>query len=603
MKPSFRCSLAGLVAGCFASVTTADAQTITIGEARQQPFNSTVTRIAGRVTVAGQFRNTAFLQDGTAGIAIFNTQFRQGARPGDSVVIEGGTLIEFQPTTGQPGTGLTQLSGESLTFTVIPVPRQEVTPRSITVPIVNGPSGEQFEGMLVRLRNVRFQQTGAFQGETNYTVLDNNDNFVTVRIDGGSEIATNSLPIPEGRVDVIGVVSQFRGGYQIQPRFATDLGLPPVTIDTVSRGRTADVSTWNLEWFGSSDTTRGPRDKNRQIRSVRQVIDSLRADVVAVQEVLTAEALQRVSDSLSGTWSYLFASDIPSDQKLGFVYNTATVTPVSSGLAVVGAGDAWAGGRFPYRLTCTIGQGASARRMVIFTVHGKATDSVTAEQDYNRRKNDYEAFHAYLRDFYADSLVVIAGDFNDISTASVVNETYASPFSAFINDAENWHVPTKELEERGLSSFVGFNRSFLDHIIVSNEVRPFVHRTFVEAPTAYLSSYTSTVSDHVPVTTRIFLQDGITSVQEDVPTLGLRIGPNPVSSHGTVEVSVLRSGPMSVDVIDAAGAVVLQISQEFAPTSATRVIPFNASQLASGLYRLRVMDATGIRSLPLHVVR
>lgn len=578
---------------------------IPIFQAKQQALGSTVTKIAGRVTVGGQFRNTAFLQDATGGIAVFNTQFRNAVRPGDSVIIENGTLTEFQPQSGAPGTGLTQLTGDNLTFTVVPVARQEPAPRSVAISRLAGSSGEELEAVLVRIRNVSFIQTGTFQGETTYTIRDGLGNDLDLRLDGGTEIATNLLPIPTGTIDVIGVVSQFRGAYQIQPRFSTDVSLPPVERDTVSRSRTLDVSTWNVYWLGA-DTTRGPRDKNRQFRSVRQVIDSIRGDLIALQEVVSMEALSRVADSLSGSWSAILANDVPSEQKMAYVYNRQTITPVSNGLAIVGAGDAWANGRFPFRFTFRTNVNGAVRTISAFNIHAKATDTATAPRDYERRVNDFLALSNYLQQFYADTSVMVLGDMNDIAIGSVINPELPSPLVPFTENTSRWNVVTKPLEERGLATYVGVNRSFLDHIIISQDLTPFLHRAYLEAPTAYLSSYTATVSDHVPVTMRLLAEGAFTSVQESTISSNdhnLRIAPTVMSERGTVELQIRRPGYVTVDVVNALGERVAELAREVAPMAATRILPINATDLPQGTYIVRARVDGQLFSLPFVITR
>ncbi len=578
---------------------------IPIFEAKQQTLGSTVSKVAGRVTVAGQFRNTAYLQDASGGIAVFNTQFRLGVRPGDSVIIENATLTEFQPQSGAPGTGLTQLTGDNLTFTVVPVPRQEPTPRNVAISRLAGSSGEELEAVLVRIRNVSIIQTGTFQGETTYTIRDGLGNDLDLRLDGGTEIATNLLSIPSGTIDVIGVVSQFRGAYQIQPRFSTDIGLPPVERDTVNRNRTLDVTTWNTEWLGA-DTTRGPRDKNRQIRSIRQVIDSIRADVVALQEVVTSEALSRVADSLSGSWSAILANEVPSDQKMAYIYNNQTIRSISNGLAVVGAGDAWANGRFPFRFTFRTDIAGGQRTISAFNIHGKATDSATRERDYERRVNDFRALANYLNEFYSDTSVILLGDVNDISVGSVVDPNLPSPLLPFIDNPTAWNVVTKPLEERGLATYIGFNRSFLDHVILSQDLSPFIHRTYVEAPTAYLSSYTATVSDHVPVTLRLFADGAFTSVAEKniaSNNINMRLAPSVMSERGTVELTIDQPAHVVVEVVNMLGVVVDVLTNELAPTSATRILPLNATALPQGMYVVRAQVGATTSTLPFAISR
>jgi len=580
--------------GVFA--VSAIAQTIPISQARQQEYGTTVTRIAGRVTAAGVFRSNAFLQDGTAGINIFNAQFRAGVRIGDSVVVENGTLAEFNPSTGQPGTGLSQLTGNNLTFTVIPVERDTPEPRNVTIPNV----GESVESQLVRLRRVRFLQTGNFQGETNYQVRDLFGNDIDVRIDGATEIASGLLPIPDGDIDLIGVVGQFRGAYQIQPRFATDLGLPPVVPDTVPSSRTFDLTSWNLEWFGWADSTRGPRDKQRQRESIARIMDTIAADIYALQEVVSADTLTSLADMLAGDYGTLFATDITSEQKLAYIYNRATVTPVTNGLAVNGGAQAWANGRFPYRLTFDVTVGGQTRRMVVFNIHGKATDSATAMEDYNRRKTDAETFHAYLRDFYADSLVYVVGDFNDGILRSVVDTTLRSPYMAFLDDSR-WSCQTCPMAERGLGTYLYGSRGMIDNILVRNTIAPHVHRTFIENPQAFTVSYGSTVTDHLPVTTRVFI-DAISNL-EDAPSAPshIRLSPNPASTSAMMEITRTTHGRLTVELVDVTGRVQRIVDEEGGPQ--VRVVVLPTADLVTGMWMVRVTEGLSVSTLPLMIVR
>lgn len=571
---------------------------ISISDARKQNFLTIVPRVAGRVTASVEFRNTSYIQDKTAGIAIFNANFRSGVRVGDSVVIDSAQLTEFQPTTGAPGTGSTQLSGANFRFTVIPGPRVEPTAKTTTIPLI----GESVEGQLVKIRRVKFIETGSFQGETNYSVRDALGNDMAVRVDGATEIAVNSLSIPTEEVDVIGLVSQFRGGYQIIPRYATDVSLPPVEVDTVNKSNTFDVTSWNLNWYGSSDTTRGPRDKNRQRQSIRRVIDSLNSDLLCFQEVTSAEALQALTDSVQGAYATLYPADIPSEQKMTYMYNTSTVTNVSDGLAVNGGAQAWANGRFPYRYTFDATIQGKKQRITVFNIHGKATDTATAVLDYNRRKTDAETFHAYLRDFYADSAVIVTGDFNDALTLTVVDSSLASPYKAFVDDAANWTALTLPLEQRGLASYIGFTRSFLDHIIVSKQLKNHIHRTYLEAPTAYLSSYSSTVSDHLPVTTRITI-DGTTGVNEsNLYTAGnIRIAPNPVNFSATLELTLNTPGVVQLQLIDQMGKSIILLNEHC--EAQIRLVQIPVSELSAGMYTIQAATAQGISTALFSVIK
>ena len=565
---------------CVFNTTVSAQDPITIADAKKLDFGATVSKIAGRVTSAIELSNVVYMQDRTGGIAVFNENMRQGVKVGDSVVVENATLAEFGNTTGAPGTGLTQLSGNNLRFTVIPGARVEPAPRSISIPLI----GEGVEGQLVRIRRLKMIESGRFEGNRSYNAMDNSGNDIVIRIDRSCEVGVNNLEIPTGEIDIIGVVSQFRGTYQLLPRLAQDVGLPPIVADTVSKSRTIDITTWNLEWFGWADSTRGPFNKQLQRQRIRTIMDTIKADIYALQEVLSDDALASLSDSIAGGYRRFFASDVPSDQKMAYIYNPATITPLSTGLAVNGGAQAWANGRFPFRMTFDV---AGGKRMVVFNIHGKATDSATAQTDYERRKTDAETFHAYLRDFYSDSNVVVLGDFNDRFVGTNIDSTLPSCYSVFTNDTQGWKPTTLPLEQEGLSSYLGFNRSFIDHIMINKNLFPVYYRAYLESPERYLTSYSSTVSDHRPVTLRLW-SDGTTDVNDEQPMAAtvVRVSPNPMSTYGMVEVVAEQGGALTVDLYTSAGERISVVNETLAPT--IRLVQLPVDQLVSGSYSLVV---------------
>ena len=580
---------------CLTSIAVLAQDPITIADAKKLDFGATVSKIAGRVTSSIELSNVVYMQDRTGGIAVFNENMRLGVKIGDSVIVESGTLAEFGNTTGAPGTGLTQLTGNALRFTVVPGARVEPAPRSISIPLI----GEGVEGQLVRIRRLKMIESGRFDGNSSYNAMDNSGNDIVIRIDRSCEIGANNLEIPTGEIDVIGVVSQFRGTYQLLPRLAQDVGLPPIVADTVSKNRTIDITTWNLEWFGWADSTRGPFNKTLQRQRIRTIMDTIKADIYALQEVLTDEALASLSDSIVGGYRRIFNSDIPSDQKMAYIYNPATITPVSTGLAVNGGSQAWANGRFPLRMTFDI---AGGKRMVVFNIHAKATDSATAQNDYQRRKTDAETFHAYLRDFYNDSSVVVLGDFNDRLVGTNIDSTLPSCYGVFTNDTQGWKSTTLPLEQEGLSSYLGFNRSFIDHVIINRNLVPVFYRAYLESPERYLTSYSSTVSDHRPVTLRLW-SDGTVGVNEQniLSASAVRVSPNPMSTSGMVEVVAEQGGTLSVDLFTTSGEQINVVSETLAPS--IRLVSLPVNQLATGSYTLVVRLNGAVRTSRVVVTR
>ncbi len=561
---------------------TASAQK-TVADARKLAVGDVIENVGIRVTVANQFRNTCFAQDGTAGIALFNSQFRNGVKVGDSVLIQAATITEFQPTTGQPGTGLLQFSGNNFKFIVVPVPTKEELPKNVAIPAIN----ESVEGQLVRVRGVEFVETGAFQGETNYTLKNQAGNTLQLRIDGNTEIATNQLAIPTGRIDVIGVISQFRGTYQLQPRFAIDLGLAPPVQDTVNRNRTLDVTTWNLYWFG--DTATGPDNRELQLRNAVRAMNTMNNDIFGVQEIAKEEVFNRLRDTLQGDFGGFIAKGINQAQRTGWLYRKSTVQLLDSGLAVNGGSQAWASGRFPYRFSFRATIDGKQTDMHAFVIHAKATDSVTAIEDRNRREQDASAFYTYLQSFYGDKNVIVLGDFNDdVLQSTILDGSYPSPYKIFVDKTDEWTVTTKHLSEKGLASYIRSNRSMIDHIIVSNEIAANVHRAYIETPNAYISSYTSTTSDHLPVTARIFVPiTTVTNINDEpsMNSLSLKCAPNPAQHTMTVECICPIAAYYSLKLVNYLGETVhTEFSGMMQEGILVRNIPIQS--LASGIYTL-----------------
>jgi hypothetical protein len=125
----------------------------------------------------------------------------------------------------------------------------------------------------------------------------------------------------------------------------------------------------------------------------------------------------------------------------------------------------------------------------------------------------------------------------------------------------------------------------LDHMLISNEVKPLHYRSFVESPERYLTSYSTTVSDHRPVTGRFFL-NAVTSVDEETTsTQNVRIAPNPMSTSGMMEIVAQQGGILRVDLSDATGNTQTLFDQNIAPSIQLVTIPVN--ELVSGTYLVR----------------
>jgi phosphatidylserine/phosphatidylglycerophosphate/cardiolipin synthase-like enzyme len=189
--------------------------------------------VVGVVTVANQFGGPSSIQDASGGISIFTPAFHTAVTIGDEVKVSG--VVTAFNGLNQLGTG-----GAS----PLPVYLHEIISSGNTVtPLVvtcaqianDGLNGnEEFEGRLVRLNAVTVTTLGGAPiatwgvsgAGTNYRLNDATGS-VEIRVDNDVNFA--NTPAPQGQFDVIGVVGQFKttapfiGGYQVMPRFDTDI--------------------------------------------------------------------------------------------------------------------------------------------------------------------------------------------------------------------------------------------------------------------------------------------------------------------------------------------------------------------------------------------
>ncbi len=460
------------------------AQVLNIADARQQPLGSVVT-VSGVVTVAQQFGNPAFIQDRTAGIAVYDFDFIQQVQIGDSVVVRG-TLSEFGQQNGQPGSGLLELTDVTL--------MQKVSGARIdTLAVSLAAIDETIEGRLVRVDSVFWTllRDDFFPAESrNYGIFDPTG-AGEIRVDNNTELGGKR--IPHTPFDLVGIVSQYRGLYQIMPRFMADLQPLP------SQGALPDsllltLVAWNVQWFG--DPEQDPADDAAQFAGVYSLIDSLNADVYLLQEVANPEVFQQLLDSLERYDGYL--APYRQDLRTGYLVKRSEITVLDTNLLFTAApSDAWAWGRYPFHLVL-LWRGI---RLHLINLHMKAG---VDPEDQQLRWRDAMILYNGLSDRWSDSLLIIGGDWNDDFDESII-PGMSSPYEAFVADTGNFFLPNYWLSVRRVGTHRG--GAFLEHFVATRPVRtlPIQWQTGVVLPPS-VERHFATVSDHLPLQLKLIWQ-------------------------------------------------------------------------------------------------
>ena len=226
-----------LAASFVGFATQVQAQVISIAQARLRDTGTTVT-VRGIVTNGTEIGQTIrALQDTTAGLTAFYTVAATpsfaAVKRGDSLEITGklksfNALLEIDPI---------------VSFRVINSNNPLPTPLSITAAGLN----EANESRLVKLTNGLFsgQGTPTFVGNTTYNCTFGGI-VVPVRIQTGS--ALTGKVIPTTPINLTGLVSDFKGVYQLLPRDSADIEFQGIAITSTVKTTTLTTTGATLSW-------------------------------------------------------------------------------------------------------------------------------------------------------------------------------------------------------------------------------------------------------------------------------------------------------------------------------------------------------------------
>lgn len=518
-------SFGAINAGQFFGDAAAVVTILPILEARAKTDGEIVT-ITGVLTVADQFNGSAYIQDATGAVAIFDKTVHGSGlfKIGDSITITGtkstyNDQVQISPVSAVTNNGIAT---------------QIITPQTITLSEMANHPAE-----LVRIINTTFPKAGAIMFGNSNTDITDASGIAQLRLDADVADLVGYAQ-PANCSEIIGVVGNYFTTQQLLPRMKSDFPCANKFEQTgndlsISKDKTLDIATWNVAWFGdeTNSPAAGKIDSDAiQKEAVKKVLQTLDADIYAVEEVSDDALLaQMVSEMNDYSFVLSEASSYPNDnsgpkQKVGFIYKNKTVEAVSTKVllstihpyynggdisALANYPDAdktrfFASGRLPFMLTANVTIEGTKKQINIIDLHARANTSGDAQGKYDMRKFDVEVLKDTLDTQYPNANLIMLGDYNDdvdqtVSDITATNSSYES----YVSDAANYTIPTKELSEAGFRSYVTYE-NMIDHIMLSNELANLyipqsarVHYEF------YSSDYTKTASDHFPVSVRLQL--------------------------------------------------------------------------------------------------
>ncbi|MDC6366154.1 MULTISPECIES: endonuclease/exonuclease/phosphatase family protein [Flavobacteriaceae] len=558
---------------------------ISIAAARSEADGTLVT-VSGVITVSDQFSGSAYIQDETGAIAVFDEQVH-----GDGVFMIGDSIT----ITGVRSSFNEQIQISPVTeFTSNGPATNPIVPLDVTLTELSLHPAE-----LVRVIDVTFPNPGDLLfGNSNYAVSDSSGSG-EVRIDT-DVTSLVGLAQPTSCGEVIGVVGKYFDLYQLLPRIRTDLACaptyePPTLPVEVDKASTLEIATWNIEWFGdesNSPASGNPNSDAIQKDSVKTVIAQLQPDVLAVQEIADDALFAQMVSELSG-YDFILSPAVsyPNDsgihQKVGFIYNTETVTISDTKVLLesihpyYNGGDTsaltdypsdpdrfYASGRLPFLMTADVTIEGETETYDFVALHARANGSSDAQLRYDMRKYDVEVLKDSLDTYYADRNLVLLGDYNDDVDETVADITSTtSSYESYVDDGVNYEVLTETLSLNGFRSYV-FRENMIDHISATEEVAPrYIDQSAQSHYEFYDSDYASTASDHLPVSVRLMLK------------------PFTLESVASTDVSCFGEADGTATVVVSGGVAPYAYMWSDGQTSQT------ATGLVAGTYSVLVSDA------------
>lgn len=238
-----------------------------------------------------------------------------------------------------------------------------------------------------------------------------------------------------------------------------------------------DIVTWNIEHFPTSSNT---------VTLVAEIIKSMNADVIAVQEIDSDAAFSQLLGLLDG-WSGQLHDIGQASQ--GFLYKNSEITSVTPmALLFNQSSDREA---FPRALPTITVTHKSGKIVTLINVHLKCCDD-----GEERRALASTRLKTYLDSERANDAVIVLGDYND----DITSPSNTNVFQNFINDTDDYKfvdMPIAAGNAEGWS-YPSWP-SHLDHVLITNELFSLVDDIDVLKLSKCEPTYSANVSDHRPV--------------------------------------------------------------------------------------------------------
>jgi len=256
-------------------------------------------------------------------------------------------------------------------------------------------------------------------------------------------------------------------------------------VVSFEQGEDFEVATFNIKKF--------PQEANT-IMHTAELLMHLNADVVAVQEISSEEALKELASQMKGWESVFTPSPTPYNMSLGYLVKMNEVEVIEEETSVWFTGDDDDEYYFPRSpFVIKVRHRDSGVETLMVNLHLKAMGE---PEDVMRRRVASNMLKEHLDEHYPDDHVIILGDFNDELDEEKIEDDVFSNFT----DDENYkftdmHIARGDEEHY---SYPGWP-SHIDHILMTDEWFDHYDTSMTLRPDECFDDYFDYISDHRPV--------------------------------------------------------------------------------------------------------
>ncbi len=337
---------------------------------------------------------------------------------------------------------------------------------------------------------------------------------------------------------------------------------------------TFEVMTWNIEWF--------PKNGQITVDYVKDIIEALDVDLIAIQEIDDTIAFRQMTDSMNSYEGYLESTWFAG---LAYIYNP-DVIQINDIYEIYTTQEYWS--PFP-RSPMVMDLNFMNERILVINNHFKCCgdgifDINNSKDEETRRYNAMNLLKEYIDTNFPNENAIVLGDLNDILSdisknnifQQVIddNENYLfADYKIAIGDNSEWSFPTWP--------------SHLDHILITNELFDEFENGNSTIQTIKIDEYISddwweydkNISDHRPVAIKLLFNTntGLADFSTTKPYFSIK--PNPLSTETTFSFFALNDNAR-IEIFNINGKCVFLENLSGQQTS----IIWNPDSLPNGVY-------------------